>query len=71
MTNLVQFGMFFRDNTGTLYFLSKKYIGEMIDRYVTIFGIKLNNNISLPLEKSEHTDTDGSELLDGEGISKY
>ena len=43
----------------------------MIDRYATIFGIKLNNSTSLQLEKSEHTDTDDSELLDGEDISKY
>ena len=61
---------FFRDNTGTLCFSPKNCTGKMIDRYVTIFGINPNNNISLPLEKSDHTDTDDSELLDGEGISK-
>ena len=62
---------FFRDKDGVLCMAPKRYIEKMIDTYESMFGTKPKMNVSSPLEKGDHPETDTTELLDQEGIQKY
>ena len=62
---------FFRDSVGVLCFSPRKYIKKIIAGYLTMFGSKPKANISSPLEKGDHPETDDSALLDEDGIAQY
>jgi Reverse transcriptase (RNA-dependent DNA polymerase) len=61
---------FQRDDDGTLSFGPKKYIQKMMDNYERLFGMK-PKEYSSPLEKNDHPELDGTELLTGEDICTY
>ena len=61
---------YFRDETGTLCFAPKKYIGKMMDTYTRLFGKKPRPYTS-PLEKGDHPELDTSEELGEQDIKKY
>ena len=62
---------FSRDPDGTLTLAPKKYIERMIDTYKRLYGESPDESYHSPLEKGDHPELDGSELLDQEGISQY
>ena len=49
----------------------KKYIERMVKTYVRLFGEKLKELYSSPLEKGDHPELDTSNLLDADGILKF
>ena len=62
---------FFRDKDNTLCLSSTKYIEKLIMNYERMFGQTPKQNVSSPLEKGDHPETDTSELLDTKGIQMY
>ena len=55
----------------TLCMAPRKYIEKMLLNYERMFGEKPRTNISSPLEKSDHPETDMRELLDAQGAQNY
>ena len=43
----------------------------MVETYVRLFGEKLKELYSSPLEKGDHPELKSSDLLDADGIQKY
>jgi transposase InsO family protein len=62
---------FERDENGTLCMSPRQYIERMVSQYERMFASKPRTNVTSPLEKNDHPETDDSELLDAEGIQKY
>jgi hypothetical protein len=62
---------FFRDKNNTLCLLSTKCIEKLVLNYEWMFGQGPKQNISSPLEKGDHPETDAFELLDTNGIQMY
>jgi Reverse transcriptase (RNA-dependent DNA polymerase) len=61
---------YFRDDTGTLCFGSRKYIEKMMDQYEKMFGAKPKEYKS-PLVKADHPEIDTTDALDQAGIKIY
>ena len=62
---------FSRDDDNTLFLSSSKYIEKLLKKYEWMFGQQPKQNISSPLEKGDHPETDTSEFLDTKGIQMY
>ena len=62
---------FFRDEDGTLCIAPVKYIEKMIGSYRQMFGESPKQNVTSPLEKGDHPETDTSDLLDEDDVKKY
>jgi len=62
---------FGRDEDGTLYFTSKRYVEKILSNYERLFGEPPKRVFHSPLEKADHPELDDSELLDEEGIKTY
>jgi hypothetical protein len=62
---------FSRDEDKTLCLSSTKYVEKLMMNYERMFGQHPKKNISSPLEKGDHPETDSSELLDYKGIQMY
>jgi hypothetical protein len=62
---------FFRDEDNTLCLSSIKYIEKLMMNYERMFGQQPKQNVSSPLEKGDHPETDASDLLDAKGIQMY
>ena len=62
---------FSRDDDNTLCLSSSKYIEKLLKNYERMFGQQPKQNISSPLEKGDHPETDTSEFLDTKGIQMY
>lgn len=62
---------FERDQHGVLCMSPKQYIDRIVAQYERMFGSKPRTNVSSPLEKNDHPETDESALLDEEGIQQY
>jgi hypothetical protein len=62
---------FFRDEDNTLCLSLIKYIEKLMMNYEQMFGQQPKQNVSSPLEKRDHPDTNSSDLLDANGIQMY
>jgi hypothetical protein len=62
---------FFRDEDNTLCLSSTKYIEKLMMNYERMFGQQPKQNVSSPIEKGDHPETDSSELLDTKGVQMY
>ena len=62
---------FTRDDDNTLCLAPKKYIDKMLDNYKIMFGTSPRQDVTSPIEKGDHPETDTSEFLDQEGIRQY
>jgi hypothetical protein len=62
---------FFRDEYNTLCLSSIKYIEKLVMNYEQMFGQQPKKNLSSPLEKGDHPETNSSNLLDAKGIQMY
>ena len=62
---------FARDDDNTLCLSSSKYIEKLLKNYERMFGQQPKQNVSSPLEKRDHPETDTSEFLDAKGIQMY
>lgn len=62
---------FERDTDGTLCMVPKQYINRLVSQYERMFGCKPKTNVSSPIEKGDHPETDTTDLLDAEGIQQY
>ncbi|MFM8621767.1 MAG: reverse transcriptase domain-containing protein, partial [Holophagaceae bacterium] len=62
---------FERDKDGTLCMVPRQYIERMIGQYERMFGSKPKTNVTSPLEKGDHPESDKSDLLDPTGIQQY
>ena len=62
---------YYRDEDGYLCMQPKKYIEQLIETHVRLFGCKPNQKCTSPLEKGDHPELDTSEELDMDGIKKY
>jgi len=56
---------FIRDDEGTMFMTPKQHMEKLLETYEQIFGSKLKQNVTSPLEKSDHPE------LDNEGIKNY
>jgi hypothetical protein len=62
---------FFKDKDSTLCLSSTKYIEKLMMSYKRMFGQQPKQNVSSPIEKGDHPETDSTELLDTIGIQMY
>jgi Reverse transcriptase (RNA-dependent DNA polymerase) len=62
---------FSRDDDNTLCLSSSQYIEKLLKNYERMFGQQPKQNVSSPLEKGDHPETDTSEFLDTKGIQMY
>jgi hypothetical protein len=62
---------FYRDEDNTLCLSSIKYIEKLMMKYQRMLGQQPKQNVSSPLEKGDHSETDTSNLLDAKGIQMY
>jgi hypothetical protein len=62
---------FFRDEDSTLCLSSIKYIQKLMMNCEQMFGQQPKQNVSSPLEKGDHPETNSSNLLDTKGIQFY
>ena len=62
---------FVRDEEKVLCIQPRKYIEQMVETYVRMFGEKLKELYSSPLDKGDHPELNTSNLLDANGIQKY
>ena len=62
---------FSRDDNNTLCLSSSNYIEKLLKNYEWMFGQQPKQNVSSPLEKGDHPETDTSEFLDTKGIQMY
>ena len=62
---------FYRDDDGTLCIAPIKYIEKMIGSYRQMFGEAPKQNVTSPLEKGDHPETDTSDLLNEDDTRKY
>ena len=62
---------FGRDEDGTLYFTSKRYVEKILSNYERLFGEPPKRVFHSPLEKGDHPELDDSELLQEEDIKTY
>lgn len=62
---------FFRDKDKTLCIPPYNYIEKICGSFERMFGHKLKQNYTSPIEKNDHPELDISELLDEEWIQKY
>jgi Reverse transcriptase (RNA-dependent DNA polymerase) len=60
-----------RDEDGTLYISSRKYIERCLLHFEKICGHAPKTLYSSPLEKGDHPEIDDSELLDEDGVRDY
>ena len=60
-----------RDKDKTLVCQPKKYIDRLHESYQSMFKHDPPKNMRTPLDKSDHTELDGTELLTGESIPYY
>ena len=62
---------FMHDEDKVLCIQPRKYIEQMVETYIRMFGEKLKELYSSPLDKGDHPELDTSDLLDADGIQKY
>jgi Reverse transcriptase (RNA-dependent DNA polymerase) len=62
---------FERDQDGTLSMVPRQYIERMINQYERMFSCKPKLNVTSPLDKGDHPETDTSEFLDDAGQQQY
>ena len=62
---------FYRDQDGTLCIAPKKYVEKLIDNFERLFGHKPTTNVTSPIEKGDHPETDTSEFLAQDDIVIY
>jgi hypothetical protein len=62
---------FERDQDGTLSMVPKQYIERMVNQYKRMFARKPKLNVSSPLDKGDHPETDTTEFLDTTGQQQY
>ena len=62
---------FEQDEDKVLCIQPKKYIGQMVETYLRLFGEKPKELYSLPLKKRNHPELNTSDLLDTDGIQKF
>ena len=62
---------FVHDEDKVLCIQPRKYIEQMVETYVRMFGEKPKELYSSPLDKGDHPELDTSDLLDANRIQKY
>ena len=62
---------FVHDEDKVLCIQPRKYIEQMVETYVRLFGEKPKEIYSSPLEKGDHPELDTSDLLGANGIQKF
>lgn len=62
---------FVRDEDGTLCMAPIKYIDKVADSYERMNGERPRRNISSPLEKGGHPESDTLQFLDAKGTTQY
>ena len=62
---------FGRDEDGTLFFTSKRYVEKILSNYERLFGEPPKRIFHSPLEKGDHPELDESELLQEEDVKTY
>ena len=62
---------FGRDEDGTLYFTSKRYVERILSNYERLFGEPPKRIFHSPLEKGDHPELDDSELLQEADVKTY
>ena len=62
---------FVRNEGKVLCIQPRKYIKQMVETYIRLFGEKPKELYSSPFEKGDHPELDSSYLLDADRIQKY
>ena len=62
---------FMRDEDKVLCIQARKYIEQMVETYIRLFGEKPKELYSSPLEKGDHPELNTSNLLDANRIQKF
>ena len=62
---------FERDKNDTLCMVPRQYIERLVGQYERLFGCKPKTNVTSPLERGDHPESDTSDYLDATGIQQY